>query len=59
MSLALLDGLVTSAIISHDRTQSNRVCCFQALDSVFPRGLFSEYLEIRTAVVVHFMGLWD
>ena len=29
-----------SAIISHEQTQSNRVCCFQSLDAVFPKDLF-------------------
>ena len=49
-----LGGLkdVASAIISHERTLSNRVCCFQTLDAVFPKDLFSDYLEITTAVVV-------
>ena len=27
---------VAFAIISHEQTQSNRVCCFQTLDAVFP-----------------------
>ena len=25
--------------------QSNRVCCFQTLDVVFPKDLFSDYIE--------------
>ena len=36
---------VASAIISHEQTQLNRVCCFQTLDAVFPKDLFSDYLE--------------
>ena len=36
---------VESAIISHEQTQSNRVCCFQTLDAVFPKDLYSDYLE--------------
>ena len=45
---------VASAItcISHEQTQSNRDCCFQILDAVFPKDLFSEHLIITTAVVV-------
>ena len=35
---------VVSAIISHEQTQSNRVCCFQTLDAVLPKDLFSDYL---------------
>ena len=35
---------ITSAIISHEQTQSNRVCSFQTLDAVFPKDLFSDYL---------------
>ena len=35
---------VASAIISHEQTQSNRVCCFQTLDVVFPKDLLSDYL---------------
>ena len=31
---------VGSAIISHEQTQLNRVCCFQTLDAVFPKDLF-------------------
>ena len=27
--------------------QSNRVCCFQSLDAVFPKHLFSDYLYIK------------
>ena len=36
---------VASAIISHEQTQSNRVCCFQILDAVFPKDLLSDYLQ--------------
>ena len=43
---------VASTIISHEQTQSNRVCCFQTLDAVFPKDLFSNYSEITTAVFV-------
>ena len=35
---------VTSAIISHEQTQSNRVCYFQTLDAVFPKDPISDYL---------------
>ena len=35
---------VTSAIISHEQTQSNRVCYFQTLDAVFPKDSLSDYL---------------
>ena len=28
---------VTSAIISHELTQSNQVCCFQTLDAILQR----------------------
>ena len=35
---------VTSAIISHEQTQSNRVCYFQTLDAVFPKDPLSDYL---------------
>ena len=31
---------VAAAIISHEQTQSNRVCYFQTLDAVFPKDLF-------------------
>ena len=43
---------VASAIISYEQTQSNRVCCFQTLDAIFPKDLLSDYLENTTAVVV-------
>ena len=36
---------VKSAIISHEQTQSNRACCFQTLDAVFSKNLFSDYLN--------------
>ena len=44
--VALLGGVtdVASVIISHEQTQSNRVCCFQTLDAVFPKDLLSDYL---------------
>ena len=35
---------VTSAIISHEQTQSNRVCYFQTFDAVFPKDSLSDYL---------------
>ena len=35
---------VASAIISHEKTQSNRVCCFQTLNTVFPGDLVLDYL---------------
>ena len=34
---------VESAIICHEQTQSNRVCCFQSPDAVFTKDLFSDY----------------
>ena len=37
---------VASGIISHEQTQSNRVCLFQTLDGVFPKDLFTDYLSI-------------
>ena len=43
---------VASSIISREQAQSNRVRCFQTLDTVFPMDLFSDYLEITTAVAV-------
>ena len=43
---------VASAMISHEQTQSNRVCCFQTLDAVFPNDLFSDYLDVTKAVDV-------
>ena len=47
--VALKPGLggvrdVASAIISHEQTQSNRVCYFQNLDAVFPKDPLSDYL---------------
>ena len=41
---------VASAIISHEQTQSNRVCCFQTLDAVIPKGLFSDYFFYRCII---------
>ena len=35
---------VASAIISHEQTQSNRVCYFQTLDAVFPKDPLSDHL---------------
>ena len=43
---------VASAIIAHEQTRTNRVCCFQTLDLIFPKDLFSDHLETTTAVVV-------
>ena len=37
---------VASVIILHEQTQSNRVCCFQTLNAVFPKDLFSDYFHI-------------
>ena len=34
---------VASINISHDQTQSNRVCCFQIVDAVPPQDLFSGF----------------
>ena len=50
----LLGGVkdATSVIIPHEQTQSNRICCFQNLDAVFPKDLFPDVLEMTTAVVV-------
>ena len=50
--VALNQGLggardVTSAIISHEQIQSNRVCCFQTLDDVFSKDLFSDYFDYK------------
>ena len=45
---------VASAIISHEQTQSNRVCCFQTLDAVFPKDLFSDYLLYIGSVMICF-----
>ena len=42
---------VRDVTIPHEQTHSNRVC-FQTWDVVFPNDLFSDYLEITTAVVV-------
>ena len=36
---------VASVIISHEQSQSNRVCRFQTLDSVFPKDLLSDYSQ--------------
>ena len=43
-TVALNPGLggvsdVVFAIISHEQNQSNRTCCFQTLDAVFPKDL--------------------
>ena len=35
---------VVYAIISHDQTQTNRVCCFQTLDAEFPNDLFFQII---------------
>ena len=43
---------VESAIISHEQTQSNRVCCFQTLHTAFPKYLFSDYSVITKTVVL-------
>ena len=47
---------LASAIITHEQTQQNRVCCFQTLDAVIPKDLLSDYLETPTAVVVQCGG---
>ena len=36
---------VASDLILHEQTQSNQVCCFQILNAVFPKDLFSVYLD--------------
>ena len=36
---------VAFAIISHEQTQSNRVCYFQTSDAVFLKDLFSDYIK--------------
>ena len=46
---------VASAIISHEQTQKPSLL-FQTLDAVFPKDLFSDYLEITTAIVVQSGG---
>ena len=56
--VALSPGLggvrdVASAIFSHEQTQSNRVCCFQTLDAVFPKDLFFFRLYRCTKVINH------
>ena len=43
---------VASALTSHKQTQSNRLCCFQTLDAVFPKDLLSDCSETTTAVDV-------
>ena len=35
---------IASVIISNEQTQSDRVCCDQNLDVVWPKDLFSDYL---------------
>ena len=35
---------VAAAILSNKQTQSNRVCCFQTMDAVFPKVPFSDHL---------------
>ena len=37
---------VAAAIISHERTHSNRFCSFQTLDAIFPQDLVSDYLSL-------------
>ena len=32
-----------SAIISHEQTQSNRVCCFQTLDAIFAKDRICDF----------------
>ena len=36
---------VAPAIISHEQTQYNRVCCFQTLDAVFPKDPFLQIIK--------------
>ena len=31
------------AIFSNEQIQSNRVCCFQNVDDIFPKDLFADY----------------
>ena len=38
--------------LKNKQTQSNRVCCFQTVDTVLSKDLISDYLEIATAVFV-------
>ena len=40
---------VAPAIISHAQTQSNRVCCFQTFDDVFPKDLLSGYFGNKSS----------
>ena len=36
----------------HEQTQSNRVCCFQTLDAVFPKDLLSDYSNTNASSFV-------
>ena len=38
---------MASVIISLEQTQSNRVCCFQTLEAVFPKDHFSDYFVLN------------
>ena len=38
---------VAYAIISHEQTQLNLVCCFQALDAVFPKDPFLQIIDAK------------
>ena len=39
------------AITAHEQTQSIPVCCFQTLDAVFPKDLFSDYFDLLSQSV--------
>ena len=41
---------IASSIIFHEQNESTRACCFQILDAIFPTDLYSDHIEITTAV---------
>ena len=43
---------VASAIISHEQILSNWFCCFQTVDAVFPKELFSDYFHYAGSLLV-------
>ena len=45
---------VASVIISQEQTQSNRVCCFQILDAIFPKDPFSDY-QLNRVWYIHIL----
>ena len=50
---------VASAATSHEQTQSNRICCFQTLDAVFPKDLFSDYLINSLSLGIFAVIFWN